>query len=113
MNGSAGIYSAMISIMIANMVGHPVDLTFIMMLLIVIAFSSFGMAGIPGGIMLTISIPLTAMGLGEYFALTAAVFAIDPILDRFRTFVNLSGALTTSLVVGKSLDEVDLETYNH
>ena len=112
MNGSAGIYSAMISVMIANMVGYSVDLTFIVMLLLVIALSSFGIAGVPGGIMLTISIPLTALGLGEYFALTAAVFAIDPILDMFRTFVNVSGALTTSLVVGKSLNEVDVETYN-
>jgi len=112
MNGSAGIYSAMISVMIANMVGHPVDLTFIIMLLLVVSLSSFGIAGVPGGIMLTISIPLTALGLGEYFALTAVVFAIDPILDMFRTFINVSGALTTSLVVGKSLDEVDMKTYN-
>jgi len=112
MNGSAGIYSAMISMMIANMVGHSIDFTFIVMLLLVIALSSFGIAGVPGGIMLTISIPLTALGLGEYFALTAAVFAIDPILDMFRTFVNVSGALTTSLVVGKTLGEVDLEVYN-
>ena len=112
MNGSAGIYSAMISMMIANMVGHPIDLTFIVMLLLVISLSSFGIAGVPGGIMLTISIPLTALGLGEHFALTAAVFAIDPILDMFRTFINVSGALTTSLVVGKSLDDIDLNIYN-
>lgn len=112
MNGSAGIFSAMVCIMIANMVGHSIDLTFIVMLLLVIALSSFGIAGVPGGIMLTISIPLTALGLGEHFALTAAIFAIDPILDMFRTFINVSGALTTSLVVGKSLDEVDLEIYN-
>jgi L-cystine uptake protein TcyP (sodium:dicarboxylate symporter family) len=112
MNGSAGVYSGMICVMIANMVGHPIDLTFILMLLLIIALSSFGIAGVPGGIMLTISIPLTALGLGEHFALTAAVFAIDPILDMFRTGLNVSGALTTSLVVGKSLGEVDLETYN-
>jgi len=112
MNGSAGIYASMISVMIANMVGHPVDLTFIIMLLLVISLSSFGVAGVPGGIMLAISIPLTALGLGEHFALTAAVFAIDPILDMFRTFINVSGALTTSLVVGKSLDEVDMKIYN-
>lgn len=113
MNGSAGIYSAMISVMIANMIGHPVDVTFIIMLLLVISLSSFGVAGIPGGIMLAISIPLTALGLGEHFALTFAVFAIDPIIDMFRTFINVSGALTTSLVVGKSLDEIDLDTYNN
>jgi len=111
MNGSAGIYSAMISVMIANMVGHPVDFTFIVMLLLVISLSSFGIAGVPGGIMLTISIPLTALGLGEHFALTAAVFAIDPILDMFRTFINVSGALTASLTVGKSLDDVDVVVY--
>ena len=111
MNG-AGIYSAIISIMLANMIGHPVDLTFIAMLLLVIALSSFGIAGVPGGILLMISIPLTALGLGEHFALAATVFAIDPIIDMFRTFTNVSGALTASLVVGKSLDEVDLEVYN-
>jgi len=112
MNG-AGIYSAVISIMLANMIGHPVDITFIAMLLLVIALSSFGIAGVPGGILLMISIPLTALGLGEHFALAATVFAIDPIIDMFRTFTNVSGALTASLVVGKSLDEVDLEVYNN
>lgn len=111
MNG-AGIYSGMVSIMLANMAGYPIDATFIVMLLVVIALSSFGIAGVPGGILLMISIPLTALGLGAYFPLMAAVIAIDPIIDMFRTFTNVSGALTTSLVVGKSLGEVDLETYH-
>ena len=111
MNG-AGIYSALISIMLANMIGHPVDFTFIVMLLLVIALSSFGIAGVPGGILLMISIPLTALGLGEHFALAATVFAVDPIIDMFRTFTNVSGALTASLVVGKSVDEVDMDVYN-
>jgi len=111
MNG-AGIYSGMISIMLANMVGYQVDLTFMLMLLLVIALSSFGIAGVPGGILLMISIPLTALGLGEHFALAATVFAVDPIIDMFRTFTNVNGALTTSMVVGKSLNEIDLETYH-
>jgi len=110
MNGG-GVYAGLVSVMLANMVGVPIDFTFVAMLLLVIAFSSFGIAGVPGGILLMISIPLTALGLGEYFALAAAVFAIDPIIDMFRTFTNVSGALTASLVVGKSLDEVDLKTY--
>jgi len=111
MNG-AGIYSALVSIMLANMVGHPTDFAFFVMLLVVIAFSSFGIAGVPGGIWLMISIPLTALGLGEHFALTAALFAVDPIIDMFRTFTNVNGALAASLVVGKSLDDVDMDVYN-
>ena len=111
MNG-AGIYSALVSIMLANMVGHPTDLTFFIMLLVVIAFSAFGIAGVPGGIWLMISIPLTALGLGEHFALTAALFAVDPIIDMFRTFTNVNGALSASMVVGKSLGDVDLEVFN-
>jgi len=110
MNGG-GVYASLITIMIANMTGVTIDFTFIIMLLIVIGLSSFGIAGVPGGILLMISIPLTALGLGEHFALAATVFAIDPIIDMFRTFTNVSGALTASLVVGKSLDEVDSNTY--
>jgi len=111
MNGG-GIYASLISVMIANMIGVPIDFTFIVLLFMVIGLSSFGIAGVPGGILLMISIPLTALGLGEHFALAATVFAIDPIIDMFRTFTNVSGALTASLVVGKSIDEVEMATYN-
>ena len=111
MNG-AGIYSALISIMLANMIGHPVDFAFIIMLLLVVALSSFGIAGVPGGILLMISIPLTALGLGEHFALAATVFAVDPIIDMFRTFTNVNGALSASMVVGHSLHDVDMDIFN-
>jgi len=112
MNGSAGIYSAMVTTMIANMVGHPVDLTFILMLVLVISLSSFGIAGIPGAITLTISITLSAVGLGEFFPLMAAVLAIDPLLDMPRTFLNINGTTTTAITVGKSMNQLDTQVFN-
>jgi len=111
MNGSAGIYPALVTVMIANMVGTPIDFTFIVMLLLVIALSSFGIAGLPGAATLSVSIVLAAMGLGEFFPLMAIVVAIDPILDMGRTLINVNGTLTTAVVVGKSLNQIDEKVF--
>jgi len=112
MNGSAGVYPALVAVMLANMIGRPIDLTFIIMLMIVIASASFGIAGIPGAATVAVSIVLAGVGLGELFPLIAAIVAIDPILDMGRTFLNVNGTLVTAVTVGKSLNQIDEEIYD-
>ena len=111
MNGCAGIYPALVAITVANMTGTPIDMTFIVMLVIVIALASFGIAGLPGSATMAISVVLSGMGMGEYFPLIAGIIAIDPILDMGRTMLNVNGTLTTAVIVGKSFNKIDQDVY--
>ena len=111
MNGCAGIYPAMVAIMVANMTGTPIDMTFIIMLVIMIALASFGIAGLPGSATMAISVVLSGMGLGEYFPLVAGIIAIDPILDMGRTMLNVNGTLVTAVLVGKSFNQIDSDIF--
>ena len=111
MNGCAGIYPALVAITVANMTGTPIDMTFIIMLVIVITLASFGIAGLPGSATMAISVVLSGMGMGEYFPLIAGIIAIDPILDMGRTMLNVNGTLTTAVLVGKSFNQIDQDVY--
>ncbi|MDO4924666.1 MAG: cation:dicarboxylase symporter family transporter [Turicibacter sp.] len=111
MNGCAGIYPALVAITVANMTGTPIDMTFIVMLVIVISLASFGIAGLPGSATMAISVVLSGMGLGEYFPLIAGIIAIDPILDMGRTMLNVNGTLTTAVLVGKSFNQIDQDVF--
>lgn len=102
MNGCAGLYPAMVTVMLAQITGTPMNLGFFIMLAIVIVVSSFGIAGIPGAATLSISVVISGMGMGEYFPLVGAIIAIDPILDMGRTFLNVSGTMVSALVAGKA-----------
>lgn len=111
MNGCAGIFPGMLVIMVANMTGNPINLSFLIMSLIVITISSIGIAGVPGTATTSASINLSAVGFGQYFDLTSPVLAVDPILDMARTAININGVLTTSLIVDKKLNQVDMDTF--
>ena len=102
MNGCAGIYPALVVVMLAQMTGTEMNLSFYIMLALVIVIGSFGIVGLPGAATLALSVAVSGMGMNEYFYLVGAVIAIDPILDMGRTFLNVSGTMMTSIVVGKS-----------
>lgn len=111
MNGCAGVYPALMAVTIANMSGTPMDFSFYVMLIVVIAISSVGIAGLPGTATMAVSVVLSGVGLGPYFPLAAGIIAIDPILDMGRTFVNVNGSMTTAVVVNKSLGNLDKDTF--
>ena len=111
MNGCAGIYPALVAVMVANMTGTPMDFSFFAMLVLVISLASFGIAGLPGSATMAISVVLSGMGMGAYFPLIAGVIAIDPILDMGRTMLNVNGTLTTAVLVGKSFNQIDKDIY--
>ncbi len=48
-NGCAGIYPAMLAIMVAPVANVEIDLQFIVTLIAVVIISSFGVAGVGGG----------------------------------------------------------------
>ncbi|RDY23825.1 sodium:dicarboxylate symporter [Romboutsia maritimum] len=112
MNGCAGIYPALMAITVANMVGIDKDISFYFMLLVVIAVSSLGIAGLPGTATMSVSVVLLGMGLGSYFPLVGGIIAIDPILDMGRTMLNVNGASVTAITVANSLGKVDKEKFS-
>ena len=101
-NGCAGIYPAMLAVMIAPTMGvSPTDLTFIITLIGIVAISSFGVAGIGGGATLAALIVLPALGFPV--ALVALLISIEPLIDMARTALNVSGSMTAGLVTSRVL----------
>ncbi|MGB1271874.1 MAG: L-cystine transporter, partial [Endozoicomonas sp.] len=87
-NGCAGIYPAMLAVMIAPTVGvDPTSLSFIGTLVVTIAIGSFGVAGVGGGATFAALIVLSALGLPVELA--GLLISIEPLIDMGRTAVNV------------------------
>ena len=112
MNGCAGIYPALMAVTIANMAGVEMNASFYAMLLVVITISSLGIAGLPGTATMAVSVVLSGVGIGAYFPLAGGILAIDPILDMGRTMLNVNGATTAAVTVGKSLGKLNKDVFN-
>ncbi|WP_159739743.1 L-cystine transporter [Vibrio atypicus] len=112
-NGCAGIYPAMLAVMVAPTVGiDPMEINFILSLVAMIVISSFGIAGVGGGATFAALIVLPAMGLPVTIA--ALLISIEPLIDMARTALNVSGAMTagtiTSRLLGQKASDEELET---
>lgn len=112
MNGCAGIYPALMTVMLANMTGTPMDFSFYVMLVIIITISSLGIAGLPGSATIAVSVVISGMGMGAYFPLVGGIIAIDPIIDMGRTMVNVSGTLISATTVAKTEGKLNKEVFN-
>ncbi|MEZ5559974.1 MAG: cation:dicarboxylase symporter family transporter [Pseudomonadales bacterium] len=101
-NGCAGIYPAMLAVMIAPSMGvDPMSLNFIAGLVVIIAISSFGVAGVGGGATFAALIVLPAMGFPVTVA--AVLISIEPLIDMARTALNVNGAMTAGVITGRWL----------
>ncbi|MFZ3502314.1 L-cystine transporter [Vibrio harveyi] len=101
-NGCAGIYPAMLAVMIAPTMGiDPLDINFILSLIAIITISSFGIAGVGGGATFAALIVLPAMGLPVTIA--ALLISIEPLIDMARTALNVSGAMTAGTITSRLL----------
>lgn len=110
-NGCAGIYPAMLAVMIAPTVGiNPLAPAFLIKLIIVTAISSFGIAGVGGGATFAALTVLSSMGLPV--GLVGLLIAIEPLIDMARTALNVSDSIVTGLVTGKLMNELDISIYN-
>ena len=99
-NGCAGIYPAMLAVMIAPTVGiDPLTSMFLIKLVVVVALGSFGIAGVGGGATFAALVVLSTMGLPV--GLVGLLIAIEPLIDMGRTALNVSGAMTTAIVAEK------------
>lgn len=109
-NGCAGIYPAMLAIMAAQVMGMPVDFSFIAQLVVVITIASFGIAGVGGGATFAAVAVLTIMGLD--ITVVAILVSIEALIDMARTALNISGSMLSGVVTSKKNGSLNLEQYN-
>jgi hypothetical protein len=104
-NGCAGIYPAMLAVMVAPTMGVEIDLNFIVSLLVIIAIGSFGIAGVGGGATNAALVVLPAMGFPVMIA--ALLISIEPLIDMARTALNVNGAMTTGMITTRIMGDKD------
>ncbi|KHT59808.1 L-cystine transporter tcyP [Photobacterium gaetbulicola] len=105
-NGCAGLYPAMLAVMIAPTVGiNPLDPGFMITLIAIVTISSFGIAGVGGGATFAALIVLSALDMPV--ALAGLLISIEPLIDMGRTAVNVSGAMTAGTITSRVLGQAD------
>ena len=110
-NGCAGIYPAMLAVMIAPTVGiDPYTFSFIAPLLAIITVGSVGVAGVGGGATFAALIVLSAMNLPV--ALAGLLISIEPLIDMGRTALNVSGSITAGTVTSRLLGQTDMAVFD-
>lgn len=110
-NGCAGVYPAMLAVMIAPTVGiNPLTPSFIATLIVIVAISSFGVAGVGGGATFAAIIVLSAMDLP--IALAGILISVEPLIDMGRTALNVSGSMVSGIVASRATNELDTTIYN-
>jgi hypothetical protein len=103
-NGCAGLYPAMLAVMIAPSVGiDPTSFHFLISLVIVATLGSVGIAGVGGGATFAAILVLSTLGLPV--ALAGLLISIEPLIDMGRTAVNVSGAMTAGAVTSRLLGQ--------
>jgi L-cystine uptake protein TcyP (sodium:dicarboxylate symporter family) len=109
-NGCAGVYPAMLAVMVAPAAGiDPLSPGFILSLILVVAISSFGVAGVGGGATFAALIVLSVMNLPV--AIVGLLISVEPLIDMGRTALNVSGAITSGVLTSKATGEFDKEVY--
>nr|WP_263323646.1 L-cystine transporter [Neobacillus sp. Marseille-Q6967] len=109
-NGCAGIYPAMLAVMVAPAAGiDPTSIGFIVSLILVVAISSFGVAGVGGGATFAALIVLSVMNLP--IAIVGLLISVEPLIDMGRTALNVSGAMTSGVLTSKATGEFEHQIY--
>ncbi|MBI0580361.1 L-cystine transporter [Neobacillus cucumis] len=111
-NGCAGIYPAMLAVMVAPSAGiNPASPSFILTLILVVALSSFGVAGVGGGATFAALIVLSVLNLP--IAIVGLLISVEPLIDMGRTALNVSGAMTAGVLTSKVTGEFEKEVYQN
>ena len=105
-NGCAGLYPAMLAVMVAPTVGiNPLDPVWILTLACIVTLSSIGVAGVGGGATFAALIVLPIMGLPV--TLVALLISIEPLIDMGRTALNVDGSMTAGMVTSQLMGQTD------
>lgn len=110
-NGCAGVYPAMLAVMIAPTVGiNPWSIGFLVKLILIVAISSFGVAGVGGGATFAALIVLSSMNLPV--GLAGLLISIEPLIDMGRTALNVNGSMTVGVLTAQFLGKLDKHKFN-
>jgi uncharacterized protein len=109
-NGCAGIYPAMLAIMVAPTAGiNPFSPSFIITLILVVAISSLGVAGVGGGATFAALIVLSVLNLP--IAIVGLLISVEPLIDMGRTALNVSDAMIAGILTSKATGEFQSDVY--
>lgn len=105
-NGCAGLYPAMLAVMVAPTVGiNPLDPLWVATLVGIVTVSSAGVAGVGGGATFAALIVLPAMGLPV--TLVALLISVEPLIDMGRTALNVNGSMTAGTITSQLMKQTD------
>lgn len=108
-NGCAGIYPAMLAIMVAPVANVEIDLQFIVTLIAVVIISSFGVAGVGGGATFASILVLSTLNLPV--ALAGVLISVEPLIDMGRTALNVNDAILAGTGTAKLTKHWDKDTF--
>lgn len=108
-NGCAGIYPAMLAIMVAPVANVEVDLQFIVTLIAVVIISSFGVAGVGGGATFASILVLSTLNLPV--ALAGVLISVEPLIDMGRTALNVNDSMLAGTGTAKLTKHWDKDTF--
>lgn len=109
-NGCAGIYPAMLAIMVAPVANVEIDLQFIVTLIIVVIISSFGVAGVGGGATFASILVLSTLNLPV--ALAGVLISVEPLIDMGRTALNVNDSMLAGTGTAKLTKHWDKDTFD-
>jgi len=105
-NGCAGIYPAMLAIMVAPVANVEIDLQFIVTLIAVVIISSFGVAG---GATFASILVLSTLNLPV--ALAGVLISVEPLIDMGRTALNVNDSMLAGTGTAKLTKHWDKDTF--
>ncbi|HEB2225215.1 TPA: L-cystine transporter [Staphylococcus aureus] len=108
-NGCAGIYPAMLAIMVAPVANVDIDLQFIVTLIAVVIISSFGVAGVGGGATFASILVLSTLNLPV--ALAGVLISVEPLIDMGRTALNVNDSMLAGTGTAKLTKHWDKDTF--
>ncbi len=108
-NGCAGVYPAMLAIMVAPVANVEIDLQFIVTLIAVVIISSFGVAGVGGGATFASILVLSTLNLPV--ALAGVLISVEPLIDMGRTALNVNDSMLAGTGTAKLTKHWDKDTF--
>ncbi|WP_019230261.1 dicarboxylate/amino acid:cation symporter, partial [Sedimentibacter sp. B4] len=110
MPGCAGIWPTLLAVFAINALGIEYSVSQYVILIALTTVVSIGTVGVPGTSTITTTAVFAAAGLP--IEIIVLMTPISSIVDMARTATNVTAAATSSLLVAKSENELDIDKYN-
>lgn len=108
MDGCASVYPAIAAIFVANFYGIALEPIHYVLIVLVAVLGSAATAGVTGA---TVMLTLTLSTLGLPLEGVGLLLAVDPIVDMFRTALNVAGQALVPTIVAKRQGILDQAVY--